>query len=520
MSEKKIDLAVNVKSAPEKHPSLHIYPRSERNRSIFNWIVVVFLMFFVSYISVHFLLNQSLRLDESQSLFQTSRSPKMLIHLVAADVHVPLYHLMLHYWTMFLGNGVATARVLSLIFFVLSIPASYLLGNEAYGKRVGLFVAILMAISPFLNWYGSEARMYSLLLLVTVVSQYFYIRLIKRPSNTAWWGYAIVGFLGMFTHYFFFLVFFAQFVFFLFNQKIFEKGAWKKFFLVYGVLAVLYLPWVYYFLKLGAASNSDPLIARPTTVNLFNTFSQFIFGFQDDHLNTILVSLWPISILFAFFALRRDRRSGDRRRISYMTIYFLTATLLPILTIFFASFFRSLYLTRYLIISLPSLYMFIGWIIATFPPRLGNFMKILFVVAMLLTFYNEIVSPQTPVKENYEQAVAYLSTHTGSQDVIVLSAPFTIFPVDYYYHGTANLQTLPYWDIYETGSIPPYSYSEMVTQATGLQQTYTVAWLLLSYDQGYNENVRLYFDTHFQRLDHENFSPGLDLYEYKLRYDR
>jgi hypothetical protein len=40
-----------------------------------------------------------------------------------------------------------------------------------------------------------------------------------------------------------------------------------------------------------------------------------------------------------------------------------------------------------------------------------------------------------------------------------------------------------------------------------------------SYDQGYNEQVRQYFDTHYRRLQVLHFPPGIDLYQYQVRYD-
>src|SRR5690348_2034841 len=83
---------------------------------------------FVLLVSITLLSHQSLRLDESQSLWQTSHSPHEILSIVASDVHVPLYHFLLHYWQMFLGNGVTTARWLSLLFFLATIPAAYFLG--------------------------------------------------------------------------------------------------------------------------------------------------------------------------------------------------------------------------------------------------------------------------------------------------------------------------------------------------------------------------------------------------------
>src|SRR6185369_6215357 len=88
------------------------------------------------FVSLSFFLGASLRLDEAQSLWQVSRSVSGIFTIVAGDVHVPLYHVLLHYWLLLFGDTIGAARLLSLTFFVLSIPAFYLLGKRAYSPRI------------------------------------------------------------------------------------------------------------------------------------------------------------------------------------------------------------------------------------------------------------------------------------------------------------------------------------------------------------------------------------------------
>ena len=94
-------------------------------------------------LSLTFFLGQSLRLDEAQSLWQSSRSVGYIFTVVAEDVHVPLYHLLLHFWRILFGDTVASARFMSLFLYVASIPALYARGKLAYSRRVGRFGAFL-----------------------------------------------------------------------------------------------------------------------------------------------------------------------------------------------------------------------------------------------------------------------------------------------------------------------------------------------------------------------------------------
>ena len=478
------------------------------------WVLGL-LMIGVVLFSVFFLSGQSLRLDEAQSLWQTSHTPAGILKVVASDVHVPLHHFLLHFWEKWFGNDVPLARDLSLIFFVLTIPAVYLLGNLSYSRSVALFAAIMVAVSPFLNWYGSEIRMYSLLTFLTVANQYFFVLLFKQQPvrRATWWGYGITAFLGTFTHYFFALVLLVEALFYLTHRNIFSTGTFKKLVVVAAVILLFMTPWLYYVHSLRALGNSQPNLSPPTSVNLFNSFSQFIFGFQDDYINTLIVSLWPLSVLLAFLALRqRSFMQADTR-------YFFMSAIIPVVVAFCISvLFVPLFVTRYLIVTVPSLYLFLGWVISSYPKAVRNAAKTLVILGMCAMLAQQAWSAATPVKENYEQATQYLNANAGPRDVIAVSAPFTIYPVIYYYHGPAQVYTLPIWDRFVVGSIPSFDPNTLPAQVEQIKGDHQNLWLLLSYDQGYQDDLRLYFDTHYQRVAEFDFSPGLSLYEYKLRY--
>ncbi len=484
------------------------------------WLLVLFAALTLLF-SALFFMNQSLRLDEAQSIWQTSRSVPAMFNVVAEDVHVPLYHLMLHYWQVLFGNAVPTERIPSLIFLALLIPATYALGKQAFSRTIGLFGALMVAVSPFLNWYGNEVRMYTLFALFTVLNQYFFVRMFTDSRNekgavprSVWIGYAVTAVAGMFTHYFFAFNLAAQVGFFLAYRKSFPPRAFRNLALAALVVAAAFAPWLYLVVHLGSAANTQPALTRPSTIDVFNTFSQFIFGFQGDRANAIILSAWPLAVLLIFLSLRRGRSVPPQ------TIYLFLSVAVPVILAFAVSYaWKPVYLTRYLVLSLPPLYLLIGWVLSTYPPRLERYLKVFLTIAMISTLSFEAVSADTPVKEDYRAAALYLSAHATPEDVIALSAPFTIYPFEYYYNGPVRVETLPIWDRYAVGPIPQYSPTELAQDAATIEDAHQTLWLLLSYDQGYEESVRLYFDTHFERIDEEHFSPGLDLYGYKLRYD-
>jgi hypothetical protein len=238
-----------------------------------------------------------------------------------------------------------------------------------------------------------------------------------------------------------------------------------------------------------------------------------VFGFQSDHLNTVILSLWPITLLVAFLALRTRARPNPE------TEYLLLSIVIPIAAVFAISFVIPVFVSRYLIFTVPALYLIITSTVTAYPGRAAAWARTGLVGAMAVMLIVEMVSPHNPVRENYRAVADYLDANAQAQDVIALSAPFTVYPVEYYYRGEANIVTLPLWDRYLYGPIPSFNPDTFPQEVENTAKGHQNLWLVLSYDQGYQKEVKDYFDQHYTQLNKISFSPGLDLYEYKVGYE-
>lgn len=472
---------------------------------------------FAVYFSMTIFAVSSLRLDEAQSLFQVNRDVPGMLYLVGQDVHVPLYHTLLHYWSLFLGQDIFMARMMSLVFFVGTILMTYVTAQYAFGRRsIGLFAALLVTLSPFMNWYGSEARMYTMLAFFAVLHSYIFLQLLRNPKAWKWVVWVVVAIAGVYTHYFFIFVLLSEFVATTVMRKHFISPRPIRAIVIAGcVTALSLIPWLAYVYSLGFASNTQPALAEPSAGDLFDTYAQFIFGFQPATVNTVIISLWPIAVLLGFFALQR---SG--KKVPVATTYFVLLATIPVLSAFLISVtIRPFYLSRYLIVSLPALLIFIAWLVSRYQRKIAVIVSSILIVGMTGLFVLQVVNPNTPVKEDYRDAVSYLNKHAEGTDVVILTAPFTIYPVEYYYQGAAKLTTQPIWDRFESGSVPPYDEQKVAEETKRNVGSYQHAWLVLSYDQGYNEKLKRYYDSHYEKLSEHRFSPSLVMYKYKVRYN-
>jgi len=164
------------------------------------------------------------------------------------------------------------------------------------------------------------------------------------------------------------------------------------------------------------------------------------------------------------------------------------------------------------------MYLLMGWVLSRYPRFLMYTLSCLAVLTFVFGFTVEGLSDMTPTKENYREVATYLEANALPSDIIVVSAPFTVYPFLYYYHGFNKVTTLPVWDQNKVGPIPSFKEDQLPGDINSITKDHTNMWLILSYDQGYSEKIRIYLDTHYQRLVLKNFSPGLVLYEYKFSY--
>jgi hypothetical protein len=123
------------------------------------------------------------------------------------------------------------------------------------------------------------------------------------------------------------------------------------------------------------------------------------------------------------------------------------------------------------------------------------------------------------VKEDYRSVAATVAAEAGPQDIVAVSAPFTIYPFEYYYRGPAQLVTLPLWDRQANGAIPAFSSKSLPGEVGQIKSSHRNIYLVLSQDQGYEETVRQYFLHHFKQVRHRDFSHDLNLYVFQVGYN-
>jgi hypothetical protein len=150
---------------------------------------------------LRFVTTSALWLDEALSVniakLPVSQIPGALRH----DGAPPLYYVLLHFWMRLFGRSDVAVRSMSGLFSVAALPLVYMAGKRLAGRAGAWAALILLASSPFAIAYATAARMYSLMILWSLLGLLALARALENPTRRRLGAVAVVTALTMYTHY-------------------------------------------------------------------------------------------------------------------------------------------------------------------------------------------------------------------------------------------------------------------------------------------------------------------------------
>jgi mannosyltransferase len=230
-----------------------------------------------------------------------SEIPRALRH----DGAPPLYYFVLHFWMRVFGTSAAAVRALSGVFAVATIPVMWFAGRRlahtvgAYnqlahnnptrdrpdGDAMGAVAVLLLVSSPFAVHYATEARMYSLVVLLALLGYLAMGRALdqRRPSLGQLLPISLVSGLLLLTHYWS-LYLLATVGAMLAIGAIRtgrtgtdQRGAQIRVLVAVGAGAVIFLPWIPSFL-FQLRHTGTPWAEPASFSAMVNAISEFAGG--------------------------------------------------------------------------------------------------------------------------------------------------------------------------------------------------------------------------------------------------
>lgn len=300
---------------------------------------------------------QSFWIDELASVVLSKESIFQILrnHL---ETNPPAYYAILHFVQEYLGNGEWALRLPSAIAGVLAVPSIYLLGRRLYSEQEGLFAALFTAVFWCPIYYSQEARAYSLLLLFSILTAYFWwgilvkLRARERVSALEAAGYVVSAIVCSYLHYYgAYLVALQGAALIVLARK-----AIPRVLLLYLPVVVAYLPWLP---TVVAQFRTEGFWIEPPQPSTLTKCFGFLFG-RSGLLQILALMLFSLLLLRAWKDVRSTTHttpsvSAPRGALlsAWVAVPFAVAYL-------FSAFSTPLLVPRYLIISLPAAYLLLS----------------------------------------------------------------------------------------------------------------------------------------------------------------
>lgn len=155
----------------------------------------------VACVILRFLARSDLWFDEALSVNISRLEFGEILDALRRDGHPPLYYFVLHGWMEVVGSGDFAVRALSGLFSLATIPVAWVAGRRLGGPRSAVATMLVVAASPYAFRYATEARMYSLVMLLVLLGYVALRRALEQPRPIRLVTVALLGSALVLTQY-------------------------------------------------------------------------------------------------------------------------------------------------------------------------------------------------------------------------------------------------------------------------------------------------------------------------------
>lgn len=326
------------------------------------WTSLAIIVFVAAFLRLHDVATKSFWLDEGISTAVARlRWPQFFLAVWNREANMALYTVLLHLW-MKLGSSEAFVRGLSVLFSVATVPLLYALGARLFGRPAGLLAAWLLAINAYHVRYAQEARSYTLVVFLAVLSTWLFVRNIQEPAKARWGAYSVVSALVVYAHFLGALMVVAHAVSLLWldplpvpwknssrdSSRGSSRNVWRAFLRSMRWFALCISPGVIAAVHVGGGTTS--WIQPPTRADVMHFF-EFMAGNRGVALAILEAALLVVAVL----AIRRRRLVEMRSLENWGLVLVLAWLFVPLAAVLAVSVVRPVFLGRYMIFCLPAL---------------------------------------------------------------------------------------------------------------------------------------------------------------------
>ncbi|MEN8253403.1 MAG: glycosyltransferase family 39 protein [Patescibacteria group bacterium] len=338
------------------------------------------------------LIGDSFWLDEAAQALEIVRPTNQQLNL-AKDFQPPLLHLILHFAHRLTGikSEWFLRSIGALIPGLVTIWATYKIGEKIANKKAGLLAALLLASNSFHIFYSQELRPYSLPAMIGTLSWLTLLKLQATSSKSQTNLKSqilnitilfILSSLGLYSSYLYPFLILSQIAYVL----LFKRRVVKAFFYSLFFSFLAFLPWLPMFLqqlKIGTAWQSQlPGWSTVVSITQFKSlplvFGKFLYGVIDLEISaTFFFSSFFIVFLLLTSSWQTLKQINKEKSLKIILIWLM----IPLLSAWLVSFIIPVLRPKRVLYLLPAFYLFVSYLL--YSPKKSLLVKL--TLAILLT---------------------------------------------------------------------------------------------------------------------------------------
>ncbi len=357
------------------------------------------------------------------------------------ESHPPGYNTLLFFLTSWFGDDAALLRLPSAVAGTVLIYGMYRLGTVLFSRREGALAAGLMAVLLTPVYASQEARPYAIMMMFAVFATVYYVEILEAVfaghtvRRRAIALYVINATLCSYFHYFGLAYVGLQGIFAL-VLGMRNRSLLRITIAIGAALFVLYLP----ALRIFFAQFADPTAfapqAAPTPV-AFYRFALYLFNWSPWFAGVALLAVMAWAGLAVTHLARRPREVRKIDRQVVVIIGLAVWALVPIVATYLFSHVKTpIFMNRYLVVSLPAVYLLVSRAIMRIPLRQS--LQVGLVVGIVgyaaVDLVGNVRYYTTVNKQQFREAAAYVVDHDRpALDAPIVCNGFSEAYFDYYF---------------------------------------------------------------------------------------
>ncbi len=448
------------------------------------------------------LTGQSLWRDEIDILHLSKAPLRELVPLLLLEGHNgPLFFVLFRPWRYLAGISEFSLRYPSALLGTLAVPLGYVLARQlGFSRRAGLLLGLLLATSPYLVWYGQEAKMYTLLLVLVTLANVAYLKALAG-RGARWWGVFIAATtVSFYIHILAPLALLVYGITALFYPARLRRH-WPGWLFSLACLTLPYLPLAAWQVPLwlkGAPTGHPfyPLGQQIEILLKLYTYGLVFFGG------------WPMVLLFVFLTLCGLFLAGRAEMAGRLVLA--AWVVLPTLGVYLISLRVPVFEDRYLIYITPPFYLLVALGLSQVRPHLPLLAGLGLGLILTVNAVGLWQQQRQPHKADFRAAAGYLARQPRPPETIMVHIPYLRDTLTYYYRGEPTLLE-GLWT--NDGKSEAVVNAEMARLTAGL----TDLWLVVSEEGLWDSRgmTRTWLNTHAEVIDEAHFQQ-VDVYHYRF----